>query len=155
MNDLKIVYTKVVADLFHYGHVNFLRQAKKLGDKLYVHVVDDERVKRHKRQPIMTQQERIAVVEACRYVDGAFAEGPKVITKDFMRKKGYAVYAFSCVDEKELKTKRNDCLDLPENMLGIIPYTSNISTTAVIQRILDRHSGHDRIEGKESRNCEC
>ncbi|MGQ3684037.1 MAG: adenylyltransferase/cytidyltransferase family protein [Candidatus Loosdrechtia sp.] len=152
MKDLKIVYTKVVADLFHYGHVNFFRQAKKLGDKLYVHVVDDERIRKHKCQPIMTQQERIAVVEACWYVDKVFAEGPKVITKDFMRERGYAVYAFSYVDEEELKTKRNDCLDLPESMLGVIPYTPNISTTAVIQRILDHHSSRDRIEGKGYRN---
>ena len=132
---MNIVYTKVVADLFHYGHSNFFKAARALGDLLVVHVVDDARVRDAKRLPIMTQQERMAVVAACRYVDRVTAEGPKIITPEFMARHGYHLYAFSYVDEQELRTKRADCPDLPDEMLGIIKYTAGISTTEILQRV--------------------
>jgi len=135
---MKVVYAKVVADLFHYGHVSFLKAARGLGDSLVVHVVDDQRVKAMKRQPVMSQWERMEVVAACRYVDKVVAEGPKVITREFMDSHGYDLYAFAYVDECELSVKRGDCPDLPERMLGILRYTDGISTTIVVQRILDR-----------------
>src|SRR5690606_31919430 len=112
MRIMKIIYTKMVADLFHPGHVNFLRNARALGDRLIVHIVDDLRVTAFKREPVMTQEERMSVVAACRYVDQVTAVGPRIITLDFMREHNYAVYAFACSGDKELTTKREDCPDL-------------------------------------------
>ena len=48
------VYVDMVADLFHYGHVNFLRQARKHGDYLLVGVHADETVMSYKRRPIFS-----------------------------------------------------------------------------------------------------
>ena len=48
----------MVADLFHYGHVNFLRQARKYGDYLMVGVHADETVMSYKRRPILSRDER-------------------------------------------------------------------------------------------------
>ena len=44
MTEITRVYVDMVADLFHYGHVNFLRQAKSHGDFLLVGVHSDETV---------------------------------------------------------------------------------------------------------------
>ena len=44
MIEITRVYVDMVADLFHYGHVNFLRQAKSHGDFLLVGVHSDETV---------------------------------------------------------------------------------------------------------------
>jgi cytidyltransferase-like protein len=139
MKHSKVVYTKVVADLFHYGHVNFLKSAKSLGDKLIVHVVDDVRVEMYKRKPIMTQDERLKVVESCGYVDKVVANGPKIITKKFMLENNYSIYAFSYNDDKELKIKMADSPDLPQDMIGLIKYTEGISTTDIITRIIQRN----------------
>ena len=137
---MKTVYTKLVADLFHFGHVEFLRNARALGDRLVVHVVDDERVKAAKRLPVMNQQERAAVVEACKYVDEVTLVGPKVITLDFMLKNQFHIYAVSFSSEKEKQTKLKHCGDLPSEMIGVLSYTEGISTTAIIDRVRSRSS---------------
>jgi cytidyltransferase-like protein len=36
------VYVDMVADLFHYGHVNFLKQARQFGDYLLVGIHSDK-----------------------------------------------------------------------------------------------------------------
>lgn len=135
---MNTVYTKVVADLFHPGHVNFFRAARALGDRLVVHVVDDERVSRVKRRPVMSQGERMAVVAACRYVDQVTADGPKVITRAFLLRHGYRLYAFACTDDQDRQAKLADCPDLPVDMLAILPHTPGISTTELLRRIRDR-----------------
>ena len=48
------VYVDMVADLFHYGHVELLRQARALGDYLLVGVHADDAVLAHKRKAILT-----------------------------------------------------------------------------------------------------
>ncbi len=130
-----IIYTKIVGDLFHPGHVRFLREAKALGDRLVVQVVGDERVAVYKRNPIMTQADRAEVVGSCRYVDEVHLEGPKEITLDFMDRSGYAVYAYGYSSEREAGVKRQDCIELPDSRISIIPYTSGVSTTDIIRRI--------------------
>lgn len=134
------VYTKMVADLFHPGHVEFLKAARALGDRLVVHVADDERVRKAKRLPIMTQEERIAVVASCRFVDEARSEGPKVISQEFMAQNGFDLYAVSFSSDEEKAVKRADCGDLPDRMIAVLPYTDGISTTSILQRIASRLS---------------
>ncbi len=135
---MRTIYTKVVADLFHAGHVEFFRQARALGDRLVVQVVGDERVAAAKRRPIMTQAERLAVVAGCRHVDEVAADGPRVITRAFMDEHGYAVYAYAAYDNAEAVAKRRDCPDLPDDRVAVVLYTTGISTTELLRRIAQR-----------------
>lgn len=135
---MKTIYTKIVGDLFHPGHVAFLREARALGDRLVVHVVDDDRVTRFKRAPIMTQEERLAVTSACRWVDEVRPHGPRQIDLAFMDREGFALYAFAFVDERERDQKLGDCPDLPSTRIAMLPYTPGISTTMLLQRIAER-----------------
>ena len=64
-----IGYTTGVFDLFHIGHVNILRNAKSMCDKLIVGVSTDELAKYKNKIPIIPFHERIEVVNSCRYVD--------------------------------------------------------------------------------------
>ncbi len=132
-------YTKMVGDLFHYGHVNLFKQVKSFADYLVVQVVEDARVQAYKRKPILTQQERILVIEACKFVDEVTAFGPKEISLAFMKANGFDYYAYSFSSEKERIVKRADCIGLPEKMILELPYTFGISTTEIIQRVLDYH----------------
>lgn len=58
-----------VFDIIHTGHLHFLEQAKSLGDELIVLVACDEIVKKEKRLPINSQEERAHLVGALRPVD--------------------------------------------------------------------------------------
>ena len=71
----------MVADLFHYGHVNFLRQARLNGDYLLVGVHADDAITVYKPKPIMTMEERVASVEGCRYVDEVVPNAPLTIDR--------------------------------------------------------------------------
>lgn len=60
-----------VFDLFHRGHVELLRRARELGSALYVVINGDDFTESYKRRPVMSENDRLAVVLACRYVDYA------------------------------------------------------------------------------------
>jgi len=71
----KIVLASGVFDLLHLGHVKFLEEAKKIGGKdaeLLVIVARDSTVEETKgRKPIMSENQRLALVESLKVVDVA------------------------------------------------------------------------------------
>ncbi len=65
-------YVAGVFDLFHIGHLNIFKRAKEQCDYLIVGVVTDEQiVKKKKTRPYIPFEERLEIVQACRYVDEA------------------------------------------------------------------------------------
>ncbi|MBS0588438.1 MAG: adenylyltransferase/cytidyltransferase family protein [Proteobacteria bacterium] len=134
----KRVYTRMVADLFHEGHVNFLRAARALGTHLTVCVVSDERVMENKgKLPVMKQAERAAVVAACKYVDAVTTETPPGVTLEFMQQHGFDIYTFACASEQERRDKYQLCESLPPEMIQELTYTPDISTSDLVVRVLD------------------
>lgn len=67
---MTIGYTTGVYDMFHIGHLNILKRAKKQCDFLIVGVSTDELVEHDKnKKPIISFEERCAIVESIKYVD--------------------------------------------------------------------------------------
>ena len=64
-----IGYTTGVFDLFHIGHINILKNAKSMCDKLIVGVSTDELVLYKNKRPIIPFNERIEIVGSVKYVD--------------------------------------------------------------------------------------
>ncbi len=64
-----IGYTSGVYDLFHIGHLNLLRNAKGMCDKLIVGVTTDELVSYKNKKAVIPHNERMEIVRAIQYVD--------------------------------------------------------------------------------------
>ncbi len=68
---MTIGYTTGVYDLFHIGHLNLLKNAKGMCDKLVVGVTVDELVAYKGKQAMIPFEDRIEIVRSCKYVDAA------------------------------------------------------------------------------------
>ncbi len=66
-----IGYTTGVYDLFHIGHLNLLKNAKGLCDKLIVGVTVDDLVTYKGKRAFIPFEDRIEIVRSCKYVDAA------------------------------------------------------------------------------------
>lgn len=124
---MKRVITYGTFDLLHYGHINFLRRAKELGDYLIVALSTDDFVKNEKqKQCYFNYEERKSLLEALKYVDLVIPEnswGQKI--EDI---KEYHID--SLVMSEDWKTKFDD---LKEEGIDVIylQRTPEISTTKI------------------------
>lgn len=71
---MNIGYTTGVYDLFHIGHVNLLRNARAMCDRLIVGVTTDELVSYKNKRSVIPFEERLEVVRSCRHVDVAIPQ---------------------------------------------------------------------------------
>lgn len=67
-------YTSGVYDLFHIGHLNLLKNARGLCDKLIVGVSVDELVKYKNKKAVIPFEDRIEIVRNIKYVDSAIPQ---------------------------------------------------------------------------------
>jgi glycerol-3-phosphate cytidylyltransferase len=137
----QIVYTGGTFDLFHRGHLEFLRRCTEFGD-VTVALNTDEFIAAYKgKNPIMTYEEREAVLLGCRFVEevvpntGGSDSKPSielvkpaviVVGSDWARRDYYAQMGFD-----------QDWLDERGIGLCYIPYTQGISTTELKKRVRD------------------
>ena len=71
---MTIGYTTGVYDLFHIGHLNLLKNAKGLCDKLIVGVTVDELVAYKNKRAIIPFEDRLEIVRSIKYVDAAIPQ---------------------------------------------------------------------------------
>ena len=137
---MKKVYTGGPFDLFHRGHVNFLKQCKEIGDYIVVSLNTDDFIYRYKgKYPIMNYEERRDVLLGCRYVDEVIPNtdgedskpailtiNPKfvIIGSDWAKKDYYGQMNFT-----------QQWLDDNGIILVYLPYTENISTTLIKEKL--------------------
>jgi glycerol-1-phosphate dehydrogenase [NAD(P)+] len=134
----KNVYVIGVFDMFHRGHVEFLKKAKSLGERLIIAVNGDQMVTEYKRKPLMSEQDRLEIIKACKYVDDAFIIR-QFDNKCYIEKYNIDVIVHGsdwarqsylqqiCVTESFLHDHHVE--------LVFVPYTSGISTSGIIKQI--------------------
>ncbi len=138
----RIVFTNGCFDLLHEGHVAYLEQAARLGDRLIVAVNDDESVRRLKGsgRPINPLERRMAVLAGLAAVDWVvpFSEDTPErlicrIRPDLLVKGG---------DYRPEEIAGHDCVVKAGGEVRILDFLEGCSTTDIIERI--------RNEGAES-----
>ena len=123
----------MVADLFHYGHVDFLKQARALGDYLLVGVHSDDVVAAHKHKPILTMQERIASVAGCRYVDEVLPNAPWVTGRRWLERHDIQIVVHGD-DYSAEQLNNTHSVPIGLGILRSVHYTPGISSTDIIRR---------------------
>ena len=134
----KIVMTNGCFDILHAGHVSYLEQAKRLGERLIVAVNDDDSVRRIKgegdmQRPINSLARRMAVLAGLKSVDWVvpFAEDtPKRlicrVLPDILVKGG---------DYKPEQIAGHECVMARGGQVRILGYEEGCSTTRIIDAI--------------------
>lgn len=72
MSKMKVVITSGFFNPLHVGHLNLMREAKKLGDFLVVILNNDQQVKIKGSVSFMSEKERLEIISDLRYVDEVF-----------------------------------------------------------------------------------
>lgn len=131
MQELIIGYTAGVFDLFHIGHLNLLRNAKALCDKLIVGVSTDELVSYKFKKAVIPFSERMEIVRSIKYVDTVIAQ--EDINKFEMCKKLKFDILFVGSDwhETERWKEYEKQFDAAGVKIIYFPYTKGTSSTLI------------------------
>lgn len=137
-----ILYTGGTFDLFHHGHVQFLKRCKDFADKIVVGLNTDEFVEQYKWQPpVMSLAERLQIVQACKYVDKVVVNSGGSDSKPIIDEIGPNIIAvgsdWTYKDYYDQMDFNQKWLDDRGIITMFIPYTKDISTTIIVNRLKD------------------
>lgn len=130
-----IGYTAGVFDLFHIGHLNLLKNAKGMCDKLIVGVTVDDLVEYKGKHSLIPFEDRIEIVRSIKYVDAAVPQ--EDMDKLTMCKKLGASVLFVGDDWYGTEKWQNYEKEFAANNISIVyfPYTKGISSTKISQAL--------------------
>lgn len=133
----KLVVTNGCFDILHRGHVEYLNESKKLGDKLFVLLNSDESVKKLKGEtrPINNQDDRAFMLANLESVDGVIIFNNTNCANELLKLKPN-VYTkggdyFTC----SLQFDEKVALVTTNASVHIIPKKRDYSTTNLIKKI--------------------
>ena len=138
-NGERIVLTNGCFDILHAGHVAYLEEAAKLGDRLIVAVNSDASVARLKgpQRPINPLSRRMQVLAGLGAVDWVVAfddDTPAAligeVLPDVLVKGG---------DYRPDDIAGADAVRAAGGEVVVLPFVDGVSTTAMVRSILDRH----------------
>ena len=132
----KILYTGGTFDLFHSGHVNFLKQCKSISTKIVVALNTDEFVEQYKGQkPVIDYQRRQESLLLCNYVDEVVENIGGSDSKPSILKVSPNIIAIGddwcCKDYYKQMGFSQEWLDKNSITLVYLPYTQGISTSLI------------------------
>ena len=130
-----IGYTAGVYDLFHIGHLNLLKNAKGMCDKLIVGVTTDELVSYKGKQSMIPFEDRLEIVRSIKYVDAVVPQ--RNMDKLTMCKKLGASLLF--VGDDWYETEKWQAYEKEFELAGIkiiyFPYTKGVSSTKITEAL--------------------
>lgn len=146
----KIVFATGGFDLFHLGHLQFLEQARSLGDRLIVGVNTDERIAEYKGGPPMYPlHHRLRIVAALSCVDVAIPiDGLRDETGVVLMGVTHRVIAPGHMDmphHREIRKK----MEAAGVKYIMVPRTPGISTKAIKEKCCEQAKENHRKQQTE------
>ena len=130
----KIVFTNGVFDILHTGHIQLLKFAKSLGDKLIVGINSDKSVRAIKgdSRPINNQVDRKKILESLTFVDQVVIFD-ELESKNLLKSMNPNILVKGGEWTKEQVRQRDQVPD--EIDVKIFPFVKDYSTTSTIKKI--------------------
>ena len=130
-----IGYTSGVYDLFHIGHMNLLKNARGMCDKLVVGVTTDDLSLYKGKKPLIPFEDRIEIVRSIKYVDAVVPQ--ETMDKADMCKKLKVSLLF--VGDDWYDTPKWDTIEAKLAGMGVkvvfFPYTRGMSSTKIAETL--------------------
>lgn len=131
MKSTSTVYVGMSADIIHPGHLNILREARKLGNVI-VGVLTDEAIASYKRLPFLSYEQRAEIIASLKDVSQVIPQ----TTLDYVPnleiiRPDYVVHGDDWKQgiQKETRQRVKECLSQWGGQIVDVPYTKGISST--------------------------
>lgn len=127
-----IIITFGTFDLLHIGHINILKRAKELGNKLIVGVSTDKfSYEKKNRKPVYNENDRKKILESLKFVDDVFFEESFEKKRDYIKKYKADIFVMG----NDWEGRFNEFNDICK--VVYLERTPLISTTNLIEKISD------------------
>lgn len=115
-------------DILHVGHINILRRAREMGDRLVVGVSSDAlNFAKKGRYPVYSQSERCEIIGVIRYVDDVFVEESLELKRDYILRQEAGILVMGDDWAGRFDAFADIC------KVVYLPRTPSISTTSIIE----------------------
>lgn len=132
----EIGFTQGAFDMFHIGHLNLLRNAKAQCKYLIVGINSDELIKKYKaKEAIIPINERVAIVEAIKYVDEVIITDTLEKRQIVQNKKCNAIFVGSDWKDNERWLKTKEEMQTIGVDVIFLPYTEKTSSTLIREKL--------------------
>ena len=142
-------------DLLHMGHIFYLKEAKKLGDKLSVVVATDSTVRKLKHEPINPEETRLNLIQELKIVNEAFLGYEKDMYKIVEEiKPDIIAIGYDQIHDEDKITNELDERSLSAKIIRLSEYKCGSDldgTRRIIQKIISAYEFQkkmERLEGK-------
>jgi len=132
---MKKVITYGTFDLFHVGHLNILRRARELGDYLIVAVSSDAFNAGKGKKAYYSEEDRVAIVSAIRYVDEVILENSWDQKITDIKDNDVDVFVMGSDWEGKFDFIKDEC---PDCEVVYLPRTQGISSTKIKQDLFNK-----------------
>ena len=125
------VYLAMSADIIHHGHINIINEASKLGE-VTVGILTDEVIAGYKRFPLLSYDERKAIVENIKGVDHVIPQETLDYVPNLLKlKPNYVVHGddWRTGEQKGIREKVIETLKEWNGELVEVKYTEGVSVT--------------------------
>jgi rfaE bifunctional protein nucleotidyltransferase chain/domain len=133
-----VVFTAGVWDILHVGHINLLRRARALGDRLVVGVLTDEAAERYKPRPVMPFEQRLEIIRALRMVDEAVQVDDTNATPVLQRLEPHILVHGSDISHKPGWEIGQTWMKQHGRQFVVLPYTEGVSSTELKSAVRER-----------------
>ena len=135
-NKESIVLVGGCFDIIHIGHIKFLKEAKKMGDRLFILLESDQKVRKLKgeNRPIIKQKERAIMLSSISYTD-------YIVILPFINSDiGYDRLALAIKPDIIAATENDPCLlrkrkqaELVGGKIKIVPLVKTFSSSKLVK----------------------